>query len=74
MPLFGPTNVQKLIDKRDVKKLAGALADGDSGIRDHAAQGLIQLDDAAAVPYVVDVIRANEHQPVIDAGIQVCAR
>ncbi len=71
MPLFGPTNVQKLIDKRDVKKLAGALADGDSGIRDQAAQGLIQLDDAAAVAYVVDVIRANERQPVIDAGVHV---
>jgi HEAT repeat protein len=71
MPLFGPTNVQKLIDRRDVKKLAGALADGDSAIRDHAVQGLIQLDDATAVPYVVEVIRANEQQPVIDAGVQV---
>ena len=40
MALFGATNVQKLIDKRDVKKLAAALADGDSAIRDHAAQGL----------------------------------
>lgn len=71
MPLFGPPNVQKLIDKRDVKKLAQALSDGDSSIRDHAAQGLIQIDDGAAVPYVVDVIRAQQQQPVIDAGVQV---
>ena len=71
MALFGATNVQKLIDKRDVKKLAAALADGDSAIRDHAAQGLIQIDDAAAVPYVVDVIRSHEQQPVLDAGLHV---
>jgi HEAT repeat protein len=71
MPLFGAPNVQKLIDKRDVRKLASALADGDSTIRDHAAQGLIQIDDAAAVPFVVDVIRAHDQQPVIDAGVHV---
>ncbi len=71
MPLFGAPNVQKLIDKRDLKKLAAALADGDSVIRDQAAQGLIQIGDDGAVPYVVDVIRAHEQQPVIDAGTNV---
>lgn len=71
MPLFGPPNIQKLIDKRDLKKLAAALADGDSGTRDQAAQGLIQIGDPEAVPYVVDVIRAHQDQPVIDAGVRV---
>ena len=51
MPLFGPPNIQKLIDKRDLKKLAAALADGDSATRDQAAQGLIQIGDPGAVPY-----------------------
>jgi HEAT repeat protein len=72
MPLFGPPNVRKLIDQRDLKKLAGALADGDSGIRDEAARGLIQIGDGAAVPYVLDVIRGHEQQqPVLDAGVRV---
>jgi HEAT repeat protein len=71
MPLFGPPNVQKLIDKRDLKKLAATLADGDSGTRDQAAQGLIQIGDPEAVPYIVDVIRAHQDQPVIDAAVRV---
>jgi HEAT repeat protein len=72
MPLFGSPNVQKLIDKRDLKKLASALSDGDGEIRDRAAQGLIQIGDSAAVPYVIDVIRAHsEQQPVIAAGVCV---
>jgi HEAT repeat protein len=69
VPLFGPPNIQKLIDKRDLKKLAGALAD--AGTRDEAAQGLIQIGDAGAVPYVVDVLRAHQDQAVIDAGVRV---
>jgi HEAT repeat protein len=71
MPFLGPPNVQRLIDKRDLKKLAGALADGDGQIRDHAARGLIELADGAAVPYVVDVIRDHEQQEVIGAGVRV---
>jgi HEAT repeat protein len=70
--LFGSPNVQKLIDKRDLKKLAAALANGDAEIRDHASQGLIQIGDRAAVPYVIDVIRAHsDEEPVIEAGICV---
>jgi HEAT repeat protein len=48
MPLFGPPNVQKLIDKRDLKKLAATLADGDSGTRDEAAQGARAMPVLAA--------------------------
>jgi HEAT repeat protein len=71
MPFLGPPNVKRLIDKRDLKKLAGALTDGDGEIRDRAAQGLIELADGAAVPYVVDAIRDHEQQEVIGAGVRV---
>jgi HEAT repeat protein len=71
MPLFGAPNIDKLIEKRDLKKLAGALADGDGVRREQAAQGLIQLADPEAVPYVVDTIRRHQEEPVIDAGVSV---
>jgi HEAT repeat protein len=69
VPLFGPPNVQKLIDKRDLKKLAGAMSD--VGTREEAAQGLIQINDADAVTYVVDVVRSHQDQAVIDVGVRV---
>ncbi len=72
MPLFGSTNVQKLIDKRDLRRLSNALSDNDPSVRDHAAQGLVQLGDAGCVPSVVDVLLAHQQQDgVLDAGIGV---
>jgi HEAT repeat protein len=71
MPLFGTPNIQKLIEKHDVKKLAGALADGDAAIRDQAVQGLIQLADPTAVPHVVEVIRTRQQPSVVEAGVRV---
>jgi len=38
MGVFGPPNVDKLRDKRDLKGLAKALADDDAGVRDDAAR------------------------------------
>jgi len=71
MPLFGSPNVEKLIERRDVKRLASALVDKDATVRDRAAQGLIQIDEAASVPLVVDVLLAHQQQPVLDAGVRV---
>jgi HEAT repeat protein len=71
VPLFGPPNIQKLIDKQDLKGLAKALADGDQSIRDQAANGLIQLSNPASVPFVIDVVRAHQEDAVINAGVHV---
>jgi HEAT repeat protein len=71
MPLFGPPNVQKLIERRDLRKLARALGDDDSRIRDDAARGLIEIGDRAAVPHVIDVILSSGEEPVIAAGISI---
>src|SRR6185437_13377043 len=71
VPLFGPPNIQKLIDKQDLKGLAKALSDGDQSIRDQAANGLIQLNNPASVSFVIDVIRTNQDDAVINAGVHV---
>jgi HEAT repeats len=71
LPLFGSPNVQKLIDKRDYRRLAGALADGDATTREQAEQGFVELRDAASVPFIVDVVTAHQRADVIDAGVHV---
>jgi HEAT repeat protein len=71
MPLFGSPNVEKLIERRDCKRLARALSHDDAKIRDRAAQGLIQIDEAASVPLVVDVLLAHQQEVVLEAGIRV---
>src|SRR6185437_12561712 len=71
MPLFGPPNIQKLINKQDLKGLTKALADGDQSVRDRAANGLIQLHDPASVALVIDVVRSHQEDSVIDAGVRV---
>lgn len=71
MPLFGPPSIQKLIDKQDLKGLTKALANGDQSIRDHAADGLIQLNNPASVALVIEVVRSHQEDSVIDAGVRV---
>jgi len=71
VPLFGPPNIQKLIDKQDLKGLTKALSNGDQSIRDHAANGLIQLNNPASVALVIDVVRSHQEESVIEAGVRV---
>ncbi len=71
MPLFGGPNVEKLIEKRDLSKLAAALRNRDPGIREQAAQGLIQIGDRAAMTYVIGEMVVGQEEPVIEAGSQV---
>jgi HEAT repeat protein len=70
--MFGKPNLQKLIDKRDVRRVADALADNDATIRDHAAQGLLQINDPASVPFVIDVVLVHPGQEeVLAAAVHV---
>jgi HEAT repeat protein len=71
LPLFGSPNVEKLIERRDCKRLARALSDDDATIRDRAARGLITIRDPASVPFVVDVLLADQQEAVLDAGVHV---
>jgi HEAT repeat protein len=71
MPLFGSPDVEKLIEKRDIKRLAKVLADDDQAIRDRAVQGLIEIGDPTAVPFVVGEVRAHQQDAVIEAGVKV---
>ena len=49
MPLFGPPNVEKLKEKRDVPKLIKALGYKEATVRESAAQALGEIGDSRAV-------------------------
>ncbi|MGD1992929.1 MAG: HEAT repeat domain-containing protein [Anaerolineae bacterium] len=49
MPLFGPPNVDRLKEKKDVRKLIKALGYRDPSVRRSAAEALGEIGDAGAV-------------------------
>jgi hypothetical protein len=58
MALFGQPNVEKLETKRDLAGLAKALSNSDASIRRAAASALERLDEATAVPLIVDQLKS----------------
>ena len=58
MPLFGPPNIEKLKERRDVKGLLrAALDDNDSVRRRKAAEALGELGDAWAVEFLITALK-----------------
>jgi HEAT repeat protein len=68
MGLFGPPNVDKLRDKRDLKGLAKALADDDAGVRDDAARAFGDLGDPAAAKLIVERMIGTDDEAKADSG------
>ena len=68
MPLFGPPNVEKLIDRNHVKGLIKALGyTKDARIRRQAAVGLGALGNRQAVPPLIGALQDE------NAGVRRCA-
>lgn len=68
MGLFGGPNVDKLAAKRDLKGLAKAVVNSDPQVRAEAARALGEIDDPAAVPFLVDQLSGQQDEEVIESG------
>lgn len=71
MALFGPPNVDKMKEKKDVQGLVKALGyEKDNGIRESAARALGEIGDKRAVEALIDVLndrdweKRRENKPV----------
>jgi HEAT repeat protein len=68
MGLFGPPNVDKLRDKRDLEGLAKALAADDAGVRDDAARAFGDIGDPAAAKLIVERMIGTDDEANADSG------
>jgi tetratricopeptide (TPR) repeat protein len=64
MPLFGPPNVNKLEDKRDIKGLIKALRHRDASVRRDAVEALGRVGDGSIISHLIP---ARE-----DINVEVC--
>jgi HEAT repeat protein len=60
MPLFGPPNVNKLKQKRDIGKLIKALNYDDASIRGAAAKALGEIGDIRAVAPLIESLKDDQ--------------
>ncbi len=69
MPLFGPPNVEKLKEKKDVKGLINALGYGkDYKVRSAAAQALGEIRDHHAVEPLITALKDKNNDVCTDAA------
>ena len=69
MPLFGPPNIQKLKQKRDVDGLVKALRrKGDDHVRKRAAEALAEIGGARAVECLIVALKDNDPRVVMHAA------
>lgn len=69
MPLFGPPNVAKLAEKRDLSGLTRALTYKDPRVRRDAAKALATLGDARAVATLLAAMTDNDQEVRIGSRV-----
>lgn len=71
MGLFGPPNVKKLFDRRDVDGLVAVMADRDAQVCQQAMQALVTIGPPAVKPLIVAL--GDRREPVVRGAMDALA-